>query len=286
VGKFPKISTFLGLSGGAFGAMGSAFAQEAQSGNGRAVPWQTVFQEAVTPNMTDITWFHDILLYVITAITLFVLALLVWVMIRYNERSNPIPSKTTHNTLVEVAWTIVPILILVGILIPSFKMLTQQRTIPVADMTIKAIGHQWYWSYEYPDLGDISFDAVMLEDDELKPGQPRLLEVDNHVVVPVNKTIRIIATADDVIHAWAVPSFGVKIDTIPGRLNEAWFRAEKTGTYYGQCSELCGIRHAFMPIAVDVVSEEDWVKWQVMAKEEFAAAPSAPTNNRLASVAK
>lgn len=284
--KIRRLGTFLAITatGGILAAMAPALGQDVK---GMAEPWQMGFQESATPNMTDIIWFHDDLLLPLTgAITAFVLALLLWCIVMYNERANPVPSKTTHNTPVEVVWTIVPIIILAVIAIPSFKLLTEQRTIPVADMTIKAIGHQWYWSYEYPDLGDITFDAVMLEDDELEPGQPRLLSVDNHVVVPVGKTVRLIATADDVIHAWSIPAFGIKIDTVPGRLNEAWFRAEKVGTYYGQCSELCGIRHAFMPIAVDVVSEEDWAKWQEFAKVEFAALSEPPATRRLAFVAE
>ncbi|VAW16771.1 Cytochrome c oxidase polypeptide II [hydrothermal vent metagenome] len=273
-----------GLAVGLVGAAGPALAENTE---GLAKPWQLGFQDAVTSVMTDITWFHnDILVPIITVITLFVLALLIWVVVRYNERANPVPSKTTHNTTIEVVWTVVPILILAVIAVPSFKILTEQRTIPDADLTIKVVGYQWYWSYEYPDLDGISFDSVMLEDNELQPGQHRLLEVDNRVVVPVNTTVRLVLTAADVIHSWAIPAFGVKIDTIPGRLNEAWFRAEKTGTYYGQCSELCGIRHAFMPIAVDVVSTEEWEAWQVKAKQEFAASPDKSTARRLALAAE
>ena len=283
-GQVRAITAACGLGGGVIGGLSPALADSAK---GLAKPWQLGFQDSATPTMTDIVWFHDdLLLPIITVISLFVLALLVWVVVRYNERTNPVPSKTTHNTAIEVVWTIVPILILGFIAVPSFKILTEQRTIPEADMTIKVVGYQWYWSYEYPDLDGISFDSVMLEDDELKPGQHRLLEVDNRVVVPVDTTVRLILTAEDVIHSWAVPAFGVKIDTIPGRLNEAWFRAERTGTYYGQCSELCGIRHAFMPIAVDVVTQEEWQAWLVKAKQEFAASPDAITSPRLAVAAK
>ena len=207
----------------------------------------------------------------IISFTLFVLGLLLYVMVRFNAKANPEPSKTTHNTLVEVAWTVIPIIILIVIAIPSFRLLYFDRAIPDADLTIKATGHQWYWSYEYPDDDGMTFDAIMLEDDELKPGQPRLLATDNDVVVPVNRNVRIIITASDVIHNWAIPAFGMKMDAIPGRLNEAWFRATRTGTFYGQCSELCGVRHAFMPIAVRVVTEEEYAAWLVTAKQEFAS---------------
>jgi len=223
--------------------------------------------------MREIVWLHNQLLLPITiVITLFVAGLMFYVMIRFNRRRNPIPSKTTHNTLLEVAWTVIPILILVVIAIPSFRLLYQQRVIPEADMTIKAIGNQWYWTYEYPDNGNFVFDSLMIEEEDLQEGQLRLLSVDNEVVVPVGQVIRIITIASDVIHSWAIPAFGVKIDTVPGRLNEAWFQAEQTGVYYGQCSELCGIRHAFMPIAVRVVSEADFAIWVEQAKEEFASA--------------
>jgi cytochrome c oxidase subunit 2 len=243
--------------------------------------WQLGFQDAVTPVMRDITEFHNFILILITVITVFVLGLLLIVMIRFNAKANPTPSRTTHNTMIEVAWTVLPILILLVIAIPSFRLLYLQRDIPPADITIKAIGNQWYWTYEYPDHGNFVFDAIMLEDDELEPGQPRLLSTDNAVVVPVNATVRVVVTATDVIHNWAMPSFGVKMDAIPGRLNETWFRAEQTGVYYGQCSELCGIRHAFMPITVNVVTEEEFASWLEGAQEEFAAAPT-PSSTQVA----
>ena len=262
-------------------AIGAVMAQSI----GQSRPWQIGLPEAASPIMERILWFHnDFLLIIITVITLFVTALLVYCMIRFNARSNPTPSKTSHNTLVEVAWTVIPILILVAVAIPSFKLLYFDRIIPKVDMTIKATGNQWYWTFEYQDdeTKGIEFDAVMLEDDELKPGQPRLLAVDNNIVVPVNKVVRVVVTASDVIHAFAMPAFGVKIDAIPGRLNEAWFKATKTGTFYGQCSELCGIRHAFMPLAIKVVSEEEYKKWVVKAKEEFASLPVNPKKIDLA----
>jgi len=252
---------------------------------GQRQPWQVGLSDAASPIMERILWFHnDFLLIIITVITLFVTALLVYCMVRFNARANPTPSKTSHNTLVEVAWTVIPILVLVAIAIPSFKLLYFDRIIPKVDMTIKATGNQWYWTFEYQDdnYKGIEFDSIMLEDDELKPGQPRLLAVDNNIVVPINKVVRVVVTASDVIHAFAMPAFGVKIDAIPGRLNETWFKATKTGTFYGQCSELCGIRHAFMPLAIKVVSEEDFKKWVVKAKEEFASLPVSPKNIDLA----
>ncbi len=248
---------------------GTAYAQD-----GYARDWQLGFQEAASPIMEKINDFHNLVLVIITLITLFVLGLLLYVMIRFNAKANPEPSKTTHNTLVEVAWTVIPIIILSGDHAVSRLSSSCTSVAPIAvnaDMTIKAIGHQWYWSYEYPDDDGMTFDAVMLEDDELKPGQPRLLATDNDVVVPVNKNVRVIVTAADVIHNWAIPAFGMKMDAIPGRLNEAWFRATKTGIFYGQCSELCGVRHAFMPIAVRVVTEEEYAEWLVKAKEQFAS---------------
>jgi cytochrome c oxidase subunit 2 len=236
-------------------------------------PWTFGLQAAATPVMENIAWFHNLLFWLITLITLFVLALLVIVIVRFNARANPVPSKTTHNTLIEVAWTIVPVLILVGIAVPSFRLLFFQLDLPKADLTIKATGKQWYWTYAYPDNGPFEFDSIMLQDNERKPDQPRLLAVNNEVVVPVNKVVRVQTTAADVIHAFAVPAFGVKIDAIPGRLNETWFKATKEGIYYGQCSELCGKDHAFMPIQVRVVSEQAFAAWIEDAKKKFAGAP-------------
>jgi cytochrome c oxidase subunit 2 len=258
-----------------FAALSSfLFSTTARAELGQPRNWQLGFQEAVTPIMRQLTDFHNFLLILITVITLFVLALLVYVALRFNENANPKPSKTSHHTLLEVAWTVVPILILVMIAVPSFRLLFAQYDFPKADLTVKAIGNQWYWTYEYPDQGDLTFDAVMLEDNELKPGQPRLLATDNEVVVPVNKNIHILVTASDVLHNWTIPSFGVKVDAVPGRLIRTWFRAEKTGVFYGQCSELCGQKHAFMPIAVRVVSDAEFASWLVKAKKEFASVPS------------
>jgi len=232
--------------------------------------WQLGFQEAASSTMRDIVNFHDkILLPIIIAISVFVLFLMVYACIRFRASRNPNPSKTTHNVAVEVLWTLIPCLILIVMAVPSFKILYKQDTIPKADVTVKAIGYQWYWGYEYPDE-NIIFESYMIETKDLKENQPRLLAVDNEVVVPVNKVVKVLITANDVLHAWALPSFGVKRDAVPGRINETWFKAEKVGTYYGQCSELCGIKHAFMPITVRVVSEEDYAEWLSGAKIKFA----------------
>lgn len=238
---------------------------------GQAVPWQLGLQQSVSPVMDTVVWLHNFLLYIITAITLFVLALLVYVIVRFNAGSNPIPSKTTHNTVIEVLWTVVPVLILVAIAVPSFQLLFFQQTIPPADLTIKATGKQWFWSYAYPDNGGFEFDSLMIREDRLRRAdQPRLLAVDNEVVVPVNKVVRVQVTAADVLHAFAVPSFGVKIDAVPGRLNELWFKATREGIYYGQCSELCGQDHYRMPIQVRVVNDAEFAAWIEQAKKKFA----------------
>ncbi|CAN0342259.1 unnamed protein product [Discosporangium mesarthrocarpum] len=246
-------------------------------------PWQTGFQDAATPLMEQITDFHFLLLVIITLITLFVLALLVWVVVKYNEKANPNPSRTTHNAKIEVLWTVIPVLILVVIAVPSFKLLYKSDVIPKVDMTIKATGHQWYWEYEYSDHGKFTFDANMVAEEDLKAGQPRLLETDYRIMVPVDTVVRVQVTAGDVLHSWAMPAFGVKIDAVPGRLNETWFGPVKQeGVYYGQCSELCGIRHGFMPIAVEVVSKEKFDAWIEKAKKEFAANDDMPSTRMLA----
>mgnify|MGYP001488904423 FL=1 len=232
--------------------------------------WQLGFQNPASDGMRDIVNFHNnLLLPIIIAISVFVLFLMVYACIRFRASRNPNPSTTTHNVTVEILWTLIPCLILIVMAVPSFKILYKQDTIPKADVTVKAIGYQWYWGYEYPDE-NIIFESYMIEEEDLKENQPRLLAVDNEVVVPVNKVIKVLITANDVLHAWALPSFGVKRDAVPGRINETWFKAEKIGTYYGQCSELCGIKHAFMPITVRVVSEEDYQDWLSGAKIEFA----------------
>lgn len=245
-------------------------------------PWQMGLQPAASPTMAAIERFHDLLLWIITAISLFVLGLLVYVMVKFNEKANPTPSQTTHNTMVEVLWTVIPIVILVGIAVPSFKLLYFTDKIANADMTLKITGHQWYWSYEYPDHGDIKFDSNMIQDKDLKPGQRRLLEVDNRVVLPVGTNIRLLITAADVIHAWRINAFGVMKDAVPGRLGETWVRIDKEGVYYGQCSELCGLNHAYMPIAVEAVSKEKFAAWVVEAKKKFASAPADAASGQVA----
>jgi len=253
--------------------------EAALAGLGQPSPWQVGLQQSASPVMDNIIWFHDFLLYIITGIAGFVLVLLVVVMVRFNARTNPIPSRTTHNTLIEIAWTLIPIVILMFIAVPSFKLLFFQLNVPPADLTVKATGKQWYWSYSYPDNGQFEFDSLMLKEGERKEGQPRLLAVDNEMVVPVNKTVRVITTGSDVIHSFAVPSFGIKIDAVPGRINETWFTATREGVYYGQCSELCGKDHAFMPIAVRAVSEQAFSAWVEEAKKKYARdeAPPATT---------
>jgi cytochrome c oxidase subunit II len=252
-------------AGGILAASGPVLA-----GDGQPSPWQIGFQRAATPIMEQITSFHDYVTIIIVLVALFVLGLLVYVMVSFNEKRHPQSSRTTHNTALEIAWTVIPILILVAIAIPSFRLLFAQYDFPKPDLVITATGHQWYWTYEYPDQG-FSFDSLMVEDADLKPGQPRLLTVDHEIVVPVNKNVIVQVKATDVIHDFAVPSFGIKIDAVPGRLQTTWFRAERTGVYHGQCSELCGMRHAFMPIVVRVVTEEEYAAWLDTAKQQFAA---------------
>ena len=245
--------------------------------------WQLSFQEPASQTMRDIVWFHDYMLMpIIVAISAFVLFLMLYAMVRFRASRNPNPSKRTHNVLVEVIWTLVPCLILIVMAVPSFKVLYSQDTIPKAEVTIKAIGYQWYWGYEYPDE-NIIFDSYMIEEKDLQEGQPRLLAVDNVVVVPVNKVVKVLITANDVLHAWALPAFGVKRDAMPGRINETWFKAEREGTFYGQCSELCGIKHAFMPIEVKVVSEQDYQLWLEEAKIKFAKEDIFENNKLIAS---
>ncbi|HEY2249001.1 MAG TPA: cytochrome c oxidase subunit II [Bradyrhizobium sp.] len=253
-----------------FGAV--AMSQVAFAELGQPAPWEYKLQESGSPVMDHIEWFHNWLLVIVTLITLFVLGLLIAVMVKFNAKANPVPSRTTHNTLIEVAWTLIPVMILVGIAIPSFRLLFQELDVPKADLTIKATGKQWYWSYAYPDNGKFEFDSLLACDESRTKCQPpRLLSVDNEVVVPVNKIIRVETTGADVIHSFAVPAFGIKIDAIPGRLNETWFQATKTGMYYGQCSELCGKDHAYMPIAVRVVTDQEFATWIEAAKKKYAS---------------
>ena len=242
-------------------------------------PWGMDLQPAATIVMDHIHWFENFTLIIITAIVIFVLALMVYVCWRFSEKNNPTPSKTTHNTMLEVVWTVVPIIILLVIAVPSFRLLYEEAVVPPADMTVKTIGYQWYWGYEYPDHGGIAFEQIMLRDAErlerieatggTEADFPRLLAVDYDMVVPVDTTIRLQVTAADVLHAFAMPAFGVKMDAVPGRLNETWFRADREGIYYGQCSELCGTDHAFMPIAIRVVSQEQFDAWAAAAVEDI-----------------
>ena len=248
--------------------------------DGYAEPGQIGMEPAVTPIAHYMHWFHnDLLLPIIIVISLFVAGLLGYIAVRFNETANPVPSKTTHNTPLEIAWTIIPVLILFVIAIPSMKLLTDELVVPKSDMTMKVTGHQWFWSYEYPkdQNGGFSFDSYLVKDEDLKPGQLRQLAVDNEVVLPINKTIHLLVTSSDVIHGFVVPSFGVRIDAVPGRMNESWFKAEKEGTYYGQCSKICGQDHAYMPIAFKVVSEDDYKKWLQDAKKNFASAAPSQT---------
>nr|WP_041951714.1 cytochrome c oxidase subunit II [Ahrensia kielensis] len=262
-------------------------------------PWQYRFQEPATDIMREIIWFEEYTLWFIIPITLLVLALLIYVIVKFSAKANPIPSRTSHHTMIEVVWTVAPVIILLFLAVPSFQLLERQFTPPSeAELTIKATGYQWYWGYEY-QIGEteedaISFDALLLPEDGRPAGKedlsvyPRLLAVDNEVVVPVNTTVRILVTAGDVLHNWAMPSFGIKMDAVPGRLNETWFNVEKEGLYYGQCSELCGKDHAFMPIAVRAVSKADYEAWAGTAKASLDEAnknlmASLEAKNKLAS---
>jgi cytochrome c oxidase subunit 2 len=263
-----------------------AFAQEQMPTPSFPVPWQLGLQHPVTPVAEQLVQFHTFLFWVITAISLFVLILLLICIFRFNEKANPVPAKWSHNTMLEIIWTTVPVLILLGIVLPipglspgSFRLLYFMDRTAEAEMTLKITGNQWFWSYEYPDT-EVSFDALSIPEDDIDvaKGQHRLLETDNHVVLPVDTNIRILFTANDVIHAWTIPAFGVKLDNMPGRINETWTRVTQQGRYYGQCSELCGVDHSFMPIVVDVVSKEEYQKW-VEAKKQAKAAPAATSIN-------
>jgi cytochrome c oxidase subunit 2 len=235
-------------------------------------PWQIGQQHPATPIMERLHSFHDLLLWIIAAIVLFVFVLLAYACWRFAESRNPVPSRRSHHTMLEIVWTAVPVLILVIIAIPSFKLLYYMDVQPETELTIKATGYQWYWNYTYPDNGNFTFDAYMIADSELQEGQLRLLETDNRLVVPVGTNVRIQTTAADVLHSWAVPQFGVKVDAVPGRLNQLWINVQEPGVYYGQCSELCGVNHGFMPITVEAMSREDFDAWVVEAQGKFARA--------------
>ena len=233
-------------------------------------PWQLGLQPPATPVMDRLWDFHDELLIITTLIAAFVLGLLVYVMWRFNNQRNPLPSRTSHNTVIEMLWTVVPVLILISIAIPSFKLMYYMDRVPNPEMTIKVTGHQWYWSYEYPDQGGLAFDSNIIPDDQLNPEQKRLLDVDNPLVVPADTIIRVLVTGTDVIHSWFMPSFGVQEYAIVGRLNESWMKIEPPGTYYGQCNQICGVNHAFMPIKVEAIPKDAFQRWLVDAKKKFA----------------
>lgn len=233
--------------------------------------WMTHFQAPVSEIMERIISLYDLVLYVMVVIVLLVMLVIAYICVRFNAKANPIPSKFDNNVTLEIVWTVIPVLILVAIAFPSLCLLKDMQTVPRAEITIKVVGHQWYWSYEYPDNDNIGFDSYMIRDHELKPGQLRLLEVDNRLVIPKNTIVRFIVTAADVIHSFAVPAAGIKIDAIPGRINETWTSIKQEGVYYGQCSELCGAEHGFMPIAIEVVSRENFSKWIKAAKSKFTA---------------
>jgi cytochrome c oxidase subunit II len=269
---FSRLSAYAVAAGALLAGTGAAMAEL-----GQPAPWQLGLQESASPVMTDITTFHNFLLWIISAITLFVLVLLLIVMVRFNARANPTPSRTTHNPVIEIMWTIVPVVILVAIAIPSFRLLFVELDPPKADLTVKATGKQWYWSYNYPDNGNFEFDSLLVDEKDLKPGQPRLLTVDNEMVVPVNKVVHVLVIGADVIHSFAVPSFGIKIDAVPGRLNDTWFRATSEGRFHGQCSELCGRDHAFMPITVRVVNDADFAAWVATEKKNAGLDTTSPT---------
>jgi len=259
---------------------GAAFlAASATAAMALPLNWQYGFQPSASPVMDQIENFHIELFYIIVAVCLFVAALLIYIMIKFRAGANPVPSKVHHNTLLEVAWTIIPVIILVVIAVPSFRLLYYEAIIPTPDVHIRAIGKQWFWTYEYPGANaGFTYDSLGLSDDAAKKaGEPRLLGVDNIVEVPVNKVVEIETTGADVIHSWAIPQFGVKMDAVPGRLNHTWFKATQLGTFYGECSELCGARHAFMPIEVKVVSDADYAAWLAAAKKKYAALDDTTT---------
>ena len=235
-------------------------------------PWQLNLQEAHSPIMERIHDLHDILIWMCVLISLFVLGLLIYAVWRFNEKRNPVPSATTHNTMIEVLWTVIPIVILVAITIVSIPLLYATDDSSDADLTIKAIGRQWYWSFEFPDNGAFTYDSFMVKQEDLKPGQPRLLTADEDLVLPVGKKIRVLVTSSDVLHAFAIPSLGSKVDAVPGRINHTWFQIDEPGMYYGQCSELCGTGHSFMPLSIRAVTEAEFNTWLLEAKQRFAAA--------------
>jgi cytochrome c oxidase subunit 2 len=239
-------------------------------------PWQMYFQPAASPVAERFHEFHAFLLVLITLITAFVLGLMLYVIVRFRASANPVPSRTTHNTLIEVLWTVIPVIILVVVAIPSFKLLYYVDRAQDPDMTVKVTGHQWYWSYEYPDNGNFTFDSNLVQEADLKPGQLRLYEVDNHIVLPVNTKVRILVTSTDVMHAWFVPPVGVQMYAVPGRVNETWVEVEREGTFHGQCNQICGINHGFMPIEIEAVSKDKFKVWAAAAQKKFARVDGEP----------
>ena len=284
--RMPRICSFAVAAGLAAVSM-PALAQEKEQVLGAPHEGGIGLQAPATGLADQMVFLHDwILLPIITVICLFVMALLGIVWFKFRESKNPVPSRNTHNTVLEVVWTIVPALILVFIAVFSFPLLYKQLTIPKPELTIRAIGHQWYWSYEYPDNGNFTFDANVIEKADIKQGQNYLLDTDNEVVLPIGTDIRIQITGADVIHSWTVPSFGVKHDGIPGKVNESWFNIHKPGIYYGQCSELCGVRHGYMPIKVRAVTKEEFQTWVAEAAKKFAKVDGTPPTKAVAAVAQ
>ncbi|MCA0201365.1 MAG: cytochrome c oxidase subunit II [Proteobacteria bacterium] len=277
-----RVALALGAVVSSIFSMGTAFAAEQMPTPSFPTEWQLGIQTPATPQAEMLHDFHTLLLWIITTITVFVAILLLICIFRFNEKSNPVPAKWSHNTLIEVIWTIVPVFILVGIAVPSYRILYYLDHTTEAEMTLKITGNQWFWSYEYPDSG-VSFDAIAVPDAEIdvKAGQHRLLETDRHVILPVDTNIRLLFTANDVIHAWTIPAFGVKLDNMPGRVNETWTRITKPGRYYGQCSELCGVDHSFMPIVVDAVSKEEYQRW--VEQQKAGLTPATADSVKLAS---
>ena len=239
-------------------------------------PWQMNFQPAASPVAERFHEFHNFLLVLITLISLFVMFLLLYVIVRFRASRNPVPSRTTHNTTIEVLWTVIPVVILVVMAVPSFKLLYYVDRTHDPEMTVKVTGHQWYWTYEYPDHGNFGYDSNHVLDADLKPGQLRLLSVDNHIVLPVNTRVRVLVTSNDVMHSWFVPPVGVQIYAVPGRLNETWVEVEREGTFYGQCNQICGINHGFMPIEIEAISKDKFKQWVVEAQKKFARVDGEP----------
>lgn len=248
----------------------SAFASEPK-------PWQMLLQEPASIIMGELHSFHNILLIMCFGITIVVFSLLFYVCVRFNAKANPVPATFSHNVLIEVIWTVIPVIILILISIPSFRILKMDNQIPPSELTIKVVGYQWYWNYSYPDHDNINFDSYIIPDNQLKAGQLRLLEVDNRIVIPENTVVKFLITAADVIHSFAIPALGIKTDAVPGRINQTWTKVIKPGIYYGQCSELCGVNHGFMPIALEVVPKEQFQEWLKLAKTKFSAAPAKNT---------